>query len=100
MSTIKNFFLRLRNIYGRLGHDPSYDWYFALSFFFIGIVVAVLVDGFILLNLTKEVIQDDPGGNSTLTLESEDIAKAIEIVQKDDARSAVIPEAIKKDPSR
>jgi len=100
MKTIKNFFLRLRNTLGRLGHDPGYDWYFALSFFFIGILVAAIIDGVILLDLRKEVVSDDPGGNSALTLESEDIEKVITIIQRDDTESAIIPEIVQKDPSR
>jgi len=100
MKKFKSIFAFIGAIKGKLGKNPEFDWYFALSAFVVAALIAVAVDGFIFASLVAAPKSDDvPLDLSALSINKENIDEAIKSIENDDLNSSIIPDISLEDPS-
>ncbi|HEU5114155.1 MAG TPA: hypothetical protein VFT82_00135 [Candidatus Paceibacterota bacterium] len=75
----------------KLGTNPSFDWYFCLSCFAVGLAIVACVDFFLYQSLMTSVAPSVPAAAGGNTLNRADIESVAKILRASDAAGGAHP---------
>jgi hypothetical protein len=86
-------------MFRKLGRHPSFDWYFALSCFAVGIAIVVALDVFFYYDLAREGGVDMSVRKPFTALSQEKVKATLDGAHKKESDARAFSKSILQDPS-